>query len=93
MKPYQYASLKQIAADADDLDATLKLFQETGVASAAEADAIKTEIENPQPDPTSFDEILAALEDEGCHDVAKRLHTVLTSTEEELDAMNDEELL
>ena len=96
MKQYQYATLKKVAAEADDIDATLKLLSEAGVVSTADARAIKAEAESEEALnvlPT-FDEIIAALEDEGCHNVAKELHTILTSVEDDAavdDGAEDEE--
>lgn len=85
MKHYPYATLKKVAAEAEDMDATLRLFSEAGVLSKDEAREIKADVDAPgkiEVLPT-FDEIIAALEDEGCHSVAKELHTILTSVDED----------
>jgi uridine phosphorylase len=91
MKRYQYATLKKIVAEADDIDATLHLLRESGVVSHDEAQSIQSEIETPEIDvlPT-FDEIIAALEEEGCHNIAKELHTILTSDADEPDASEED---
>jgi len=75
-----FAKLKEVLAHSPDALASLKIFKDTGVVTAEEAQVLEADIQakaEAQAQALSFDEIIAALVEEGCPDVAERLHKVL----------------
>jgi len=77
---HEFAKLKEVLSSSPDARATLKIFRDTGVVSSAEALELEEEIqvrETALAASMSFDEILSALVDEDCSDIAERLHEIL----------------
>jgi hypothetical protein len=75
-----FAKLKEVLATSPDARASLKIFQDTGVVTVTDARALEAEIlarEEAAANSMPFDEIIAALEEEGCSDIAERLHQIL----------------
>ena len=65
------------AFDSDYGDDAFRLFYAFEDADIAALNEMGAGIEVPEPVEASFDEILAALEEEGLHDMARRLHSIL----------------
>jgi hypothetical protein len=75
-----FAKLKEVLANSPDAQASLKIFKDTGVITAEEAHLLEAEIQakvEAQAETLSFNEIIAALVEEDCPDIAERLHKVL----------------
>ena len=75
-----FSKLKEILSTSSNARTTLKIFQDTGVISGTEIFELEEDIltrETALASSLSFDEILSALVDEDCSDIAKRLHQTL----------------
>jgi succinylglutamate desuccinylase len=78
--PNDFAKLKEILNTASAPRATLKIFKDGHVVSEAEALELEQEVqarEEALAASLSFDEIISALVDEDCLDIAKKLHEIL----------------
>jgi hypothetical protein len=65
------------AFDSEYGDDAFRLFYAFEDADIPELNELGAQIEVPEVAEASFDQILAALEDEGLHDMARRLHSIL----------------
>ena len=75
-----FSKLKEVLSTSPDARSTLKIFRDTGVVSSTEALELEEEVqarEEALASSLSFDEILSALVDEDCSDIAERLHQIL----------------
>jgi hypothetical protein len=78
---HDFAKLKEVLATSPDAQSTLKIFRDTGVVTSAEALELEKELQLIEDSNLtanlSLNEIIAALEEEECTDIAERLHQVL----------------
>lgn len=75
-----FSKLKEVLSTSPDARATLKIFKESGVVSEVQATELEQTVqvqEEALASNLSLDEILSALVDEDCLDIAERLHRVL----------------